>query len=381
MTNNIDNIVDVDNITQTLLQVDWIQRKDILVQYIKDLLIDETKYYLIPHYFSLFSHCLIDDSIIFLSNLYIQYLYKHNYTIHALFSTQQLQQLQQNNSISLNTDKQLFIIYGNYPHSIETLPTSFSNIIYRHPLYFEHLTSFHTIVHSHPVWTNFDAGCFVLTTPSRLDRYSHILLELCKVQFPLHKITKYIGSSNNYTNNKHHDKYISASINHLDVTSQFINTSCNYCLILEDDFSFIDDTEYIFSILQSFFQNLTLSPLPFYVCFLSYSKWGVIDPFPSSSSESSSPSSPNYDFLGFSKQWCTTSSGYILQKSTASVIKDTHAFSIQKMIEGESPNIYCCDRYWCKFGHENKLIVFKRKLGFQYITHSDIVNNTNINFD
>jgi hypothetical protein len=71
----------------------------------------------------------------------------------------------------------------------------------------------------------------------------------------------------------------------------------------------------------------------------------------------------------------------MLQKSTANIIRDCQYEGVEAMKRGETPGIYCCDRYWAKFNPENKMLCFKRKLGFQYVTHSDIVNHANIHFD
>lgn len=354
-----------------LLWVEWGQRKEILIRKIQDALCDSTNFSQIPYYFSLFSYALVDEYVIKLSNEYIKICYRNGWKIHAFYDPKEAREF-----MASSSPNNMCIVYGNYPHSSEALPSP-SNILYRHPLYFADIAQYHQEIYDHcnPVWLNFDGGINILTTEARLDRYSHLLLQLCQVAAPLSKVIKYSGGWRDYTKNREHNKYICASINHLEVTEKFMNNNNDFVLILEDDFSFIDDKEHIYSSLGHFFDFQKKNRTDFYVCFLSYSKWGLIEDC-SGSSSSSNPS-----LLGYSKQWCTTSSGYILQRSTVSVIRDCHRESVAKMIAGETPNIYCCDRYWCRFGQEQKLLVFRRKLGFQYITHSDIVNNTNINFD
>jgi hypothetical protein len=479
-----------------ILQVEWSKRQAILIEKIQDALcsfdINDNQFNYIPMLFSLFAYSLVDERVIRLSNEYIKLCYRRGWTIYALFSplTSSLPSPLTSSLPSPLTSSlpsppnTLYIVYGNYPHSVEALPTP-NSPLYRHPLYFAEISQYHTHVDSHPVWSNIDGPIYILTTGTRLDRYAHILLELCKVKAPLNRVIKYCGGWMDYTGDKNHDRYICASVNHEEVCTHFLSVSssssseggiqvsppaplisktnnessllsssgsssgspsssssglssgspsgsssgsssgspsgsssgspsglssdpssgsssgspsglssdpssrsfcaendagaiaplhefraeaspANYCLVLEDDFSFIDDVNHIHNSLQQFFENIYKD---FYVCFLSYSKYGNIEDIAGDS------------LIKYSKQWCTTSSGYILQRSTAGVIQETHREAIEKMKQGESANIYCCDRYWCKYGHENKMIVFGRKLGFQYITHSDIVNKINIHFD
>lgn len=304
----------------------------------------------------LFTHSLVDESVITLSNNYLRRRITDGWSVIACFDSSRQPR-----------EKEILIYYGNYPHSVECLPAT--QRVYRHPIYFNMIE--HASVEYHPAWEPLER-IYILTTESRVDRYYHILLELCRVSAPLHRIRKYCGGFTAFTGNKTQDKYICASQNHADVAADFIERGDSACLILEDDFSFLSDVAFIHYSLSTLFgrRDLTSASSPyntFYVCFLSYSKWGLIEDCD--------------DLISYNKQSCTTSSGYILQKSTAAIIRDCQVEGVDAMKRGESPGIYCCDRYWCKYGGENKMLSFKRKLGFQYVTHSDIVNRANIHFD
>lgn len=295
----------------------------------------------------LYMYGFVDEAAIQLSNSYIQRRVENGWKVTACFDP------------SYNPEEnEIVIYYGNYPHSVECLPAT--QKVYRHPIYFNMIH--HSTVMYHSSWEPIER-IYILTTESRVDRYFHILLELCRVQAPLHRIYKYCGGFTEYTGDRTQDKYICASQNHADVAADFVDRGYGACLILEDDFSFISDVKHIHDSIHQFYKK----EYDYNVCFLSYSKWDLIE---------------DYDELVmYNKQACTTSSGYLLKKSTAPLIRDCQREGVEAMKRGGWSGTYCCDRYWAKFNPEGKMLCFKRKLGFQYVTHSDIVNNANIHFD
>jgi hypothetical protein len=300
----------------------------------------------------LYVYGFVDEGAIERSNSYLRRRLENGWTVRACFDTSYKP-----------VDKEIVIYYGNYPHSVECLPAT--QKVYRHPIYFNMID--HTVVAYHESWEPLER-IYILTTESRTDRYFHLLLELCRVGAPLHRIHKYCGGFTAYTGNQSQDKYACASKNHADVAADFVDHGYGACLVLEDDFSFISDIQHVYDALTSFFGRSEQDAYrDFYVCFLSYSKWDLVEDCD--------------DIVSFNKQSCTTSSGYLLQKSTAAVIRDCQYEGVEAMKRGDAPGIYCCDRYWAKYNGDGKMLCFKRKLGFQYVTHSDVVNHANIHFD
>ena len=47
----------------------------------------------------------------------------------------------------------------------------------------------------------------------------------------------------------------------------------------------------------------------------------------------------------------------------------------------DKSNIYCIDRYWYKMANDNKMFIFKNKIGFQKPSISKILNQLNTNLD
>jgi hypothetical protein len=255
--------------------------------------------------------------------------------------------------------KEIIICYGQFPHSIECLPTT-KHILYRHPLYFSNIK--HTQVEYNPCWEPIST-IYILNLEHRQDRYYNILVELCRVQAPLNRIHHYKAQKTVYTGDPTQDAYIGATDNHLEVTRDFIKSGNQYCLILEDDITFISDIDHIFKSLTEFFND----PPDFEVCFLACSKSGLIKKY--------------NDLLSLSYQECTTSSAYLLNNVTAAEAEYCFRVGVIEMKRGNSPNRFCCDRYWAILQHRNKMFLFKRKLAFQTITHSDIKNSINYAFD
>lgn len=340
----------ITQLEKTIQQLPWDERSG-YIEKAFHLCIDENNLDYAARVLELYAHGFVNENVISMSNVYIRRRMDSGWQITATFDPRRTP-----------NEHEIVICYGNYPHTVESLPTT-TNHVYRHPIYFSDLQDTHTCVENNKAWDPVDC-IYILTTETRLDRYFNILLELCRVSAPLHRIYKYCGGFTEYTGNKSQDKYICASQNHADVATDFLTKGHNYCLVLEDDFSFLSDPELVFTSLNTFFER----NYDFHVCFLSYSKIGLVEPYD--------------DLVSYNKQPCTTSSGYLLQKYSAPEVRDCFLEGIEMMKKGHSTCIYCCDRYWyTKFSNINKLLCFKRKLGYQYVTHSDIVNQSNINFD
>jgi hypothetical protein len=246
-----------------------------------------------------------------------------------------------------------FIIqYGEYPHTIDCLP--YSNICYRHPLYFNQVK--HDRIEYHLCWESIEQ-IYILNLEERKDRYMHILVELCRMQAPLHRIYHYKAKKGP------EGPYIGATQNHLDVTTHFLEHNYKHCLVLEDDFLFHSHTTKCQTQLMNFFKR----SYEYQICFLAYSKYGKIE--------------PHDDLVARSFQACTTSSAYLLNSKTAIKIQECFQTGITEMKRGQPSVVYCCDRYWTKLQVEPGFFVFADKLGYQRITHSDITNKVNYNFD
>ena len=248
---------------------------------------------------------------------------------------------------------EIIIQYGEYPHAVSCLPVYGSQIVYRHPIYFNLIQ--HDIVEYDKSFEKIDK-IYILNLIDRPDRLWLLLVELCKIRAPLHRIFYYGAKKEPGIG-----VYASATKNHLDVVDDFIqSTTCENALIIEDDITFVSDITRIWSQMKILFER----SYSYDICFLAYSKYGEIVDVD--------------DLVSQSKQYCTTSSCYLIQRNTVEAVRDCLKVGYEEMKNGGNPNIYCCDRYWTKL---NTLLVLRDKIAYQRISFSNITSAINYNFD
>jgi hypothetical protein len=176
-----------------------------------------------------YRHRAVEETIIYNSSFLIPHLKKK---IIASFDPSRCPQ-----------EDEFIIQYGEYPHTVDCLP--YSTMCYRHPLYFNQVK--HDQIEYHPCWKPIDQ-IYILNLEERKDRYMHILVELCRMQAPLHRIYHYKAKKGP------EGPYIGATQNHLDVTTHFIKNNYKHCLVVEDDFMFHSNLKKCQLQLQTFFE-------------------------------------------------------------------------------------------------------------------------------
>jgi hypothetical protein len=244
-------------------------------------------------------------------------------------------------------DDEVFIYYGNYPDWHLALPGS--NRIYRHVSKFWDIR--HDKVRSHPNWNVIDT-IYILNLEERVDRYYDTLLALCAVKAPLDRVYHYKAVKDGTP------AYMGATKNHVDVMEHFCASGKERCLILEDDFVFVDNTELVWSTLPNLWN------LSYDILFFALSKTG--------------PRDPETDLLVRTTQACTTSSGYMLQKETAPKVLATAREGLELMKSTGNQHDYCIDRYWTKLPN---LVCLRPKLGFQRPSYSNLLRTVSAHLD
>jgi len=257
---------------------------------------------------------------------------------------------------------EIVIYFGNYADDYMALPQS--NKIYIHVIYLEKFIKLVDTFVYDECWNNIEC-IYVMTLEKEFERLTETLLQLCLMNAPLNKL--YIYKATKDVNMV--DTYIGATNNHLHclhhmLTNTVISSDNNKsCLFLEDDFIFtsvIDDNK---EKLKTFFNR----KYDYDICFLSASKYHKREDYD--------------DLLILSKQKCTTSSGYLINYKNVekiyNIVKEGNEFL---KMTGDSTS-YCIDRYWCKLCNDNKVFIFKNKLGFQKPSKSKITGAYNCNLD
>jgi len=244
-------------------------------------------------------------------------------------------------------DDEVFIYYGNYPDWHLALPGS--DRIYRHVSKFWDIQ--HDKVLSHPNWNLIDT-IYILNLDERVDRFYDTLLALCAVKAPLDRVYHYTAKKDDMP------AYMGATKNHVDVMEHFCASGKERCLILEDDFVFVDDKDLVWSTFPKLWN------LSYDVLFFSLSKVG--------------PRHPESEFLIRTTQACTTSSGYMLQKETAPKVLATARNGLELMKSTGNQHDYCIDRYWAKLPG---LFCLRPKLGFQRPSYSNLLRTVSAHLD
>lgn len=246
-------------------------------------------------------------------------------------------------------ENEIVVVYGNYPDWHHALPCS--SKLYRHVSMFFQLK--HDVVEYHPSWESIDT-IYILNLKERSDRYSDTLLALAAVHAPLHRVYHYKAEKDGLP------PYVGATKNHVDVMKHFQESNAKTCLIVEDDIVFLDDKEHVWNNLVTFFER----KYNYNIAFLSISKNGQRDPMD--------------DLMSISKQPCTTSAAYFLNKETSKTVLDVADEGLRLMQETNNHHTYCIDRYWCKLPD---LLFFKKKLVYQRPSFSNLTKSVNFHLD
>ena len=186
----------------------------------------------------------------------------------------------------------------------------------------------------------------------RHDRNEHCLNEIRKVD-PLLTKTHRIDAIYNKSNGA-----LGCTLSHIKAIQLFLDNSWNTCIILEDDFTFInDDIEYINNSLLYLFDNSN----DFDVLLLGV---GVTD-------LKTVPTKNSYINKVESSQ---TASGYVLTKKYANTLLSNFNTCSNNMIELGWDSKWCHDQYWKQLMPVANWYTLKNRIGYQYGNYSDIEN-------
>jgi len=302
-------------------------------------------------------------------NIYKQY-YKYFITDHMKHNSKYLYNLARDlgykiiGTCDINIEpkeKEIIIYFGNYADDYLAYPQS--NKIYKHVMYKDDIELDDFIAHS--CWNRIDK-IYIMSLENEFERVNETILQLSYMNAPLNKIHVYRAKKDTNLN----DIYIGATKNHLDCIKMMMdamdknNGHSITSLFLEDDFIFTSNIKKNQNQLSEFFNR----NYDYDICFLSVSKYHKREDLD--------------DLLILSKQSCTTSSGYLLNNKTCEKVFNVVNEGYELLLKNpDKSNLYCIDRYWTRLHHDNKLFIFKDKLGFQKPSKSKITGKLNIELD
>jgi len=200
---------------------------------------------------------------------------------------------------------------------------------------------------------------YIMGLEDKHNNYYDTLIQLCKMNAPLHRVYRYKAIKDK----DDMSAYIGATQNHTDCILDMISNGYNNCLFLEDDFLFTDTVRDNQKMLHTFWKR----KYQFDIVFLAASKLHERRHFD--------------DLLINSYQECTTSSGYILNKKTVQRVYEVVKEGLEKMKVNPQNRDFCIDRYWRRLQSGDKVFIFKRKLGFQKPSYSELKKSVAIFLD
>lgn len=241
------------------------------------------------------------------------------------------------------------VVYGNFLHDVDALPHS--SLIFRHAIYSRFVR--HSSFEHHPCWEPV-GQIYVLNLETRADRFAEVMAELARMNAPLDRVVHYKAQPDE-------NRLVASTVNHIEVIRHFLATGSEACAIFEDDFTFTSRIAKHQADLASFWAR----KYEFDVCLLATSKYYE--------------RRPHDDLLELSFQECTTSSGYLLHRSTAGDVLAVMEEGLELLRQGDVRGVV--DRYWAKLQPRGKFFVFRTKFGYQRCGYSDIKHTVTAYFD
>jgi glycosyl transferase family 25 len=195
---------------------------------------------------------------------------------------------------------------------------------------------------------------------TRPDRDEEIRQEFKRLDIPSDKIMRFSAFSTSAGG------AVGCSLSHIQALTIAKKNNWKNCLILEDDFNFIDDTEFIDKIIEHFFTN--------------FHEWDVLNLG-----------------RGYYQDFSTTNSKYIQKVNDVSVaaayivngnfydtlLKNFYEGCEHLLKEPHKDKLYCVDRYWNKLQKVSNWYITNPSIGYQRRGMSNILNTVcdNIQFD
>jgi hypothetical protein len=250
-------------------------------------------------------------------------------------------------------EDEVVVIYGNYPHG-------FDNVVVNNPIK-RHVADFwnfdHDRVEYDQRWRSVD-HIFIINAAERRDRYDAVLRELVAARAPLHRLTRIEAvrpRRRRLGRRLRRDTLgqIGCLSSHLLALRAALAAGFAHTLVLEDDFCFTSDLEQHLADLGTFFERR----YDYLICLLATSKYGAVEPID--------------DLVSRSFQECTNSAAYLISRAGLQAVLPVFERALERLRAGDHGS-NAIDRCWSVLQPSGRFLVFRRKLGFQGASLSDI---------
>ena len=242
------------------------------------------------------------------------------------------------------------VILGNYNVGFDSLIVN--NPAKRHLFEYENLQGMFDVVEHHPCWEGI-GGIFIINRDDRPDRLYSCLRELARMGAPLDAVTRLSAR----IHKEHSDAFLNSTIgclqSHLAAVRAARVNPRGHVLILEDDFGFTDDIRSNQMALKTFVER----QYGFDVCLLATSRFGEI--------------LPKDDLVCLPRQPVTNAGGYLVSQEGLKKLEPCFDSALSDLLRTGDHLRFAADRCWAVLQGE-RFFTFKRRLGFQLPSFSDI---------
>ena len=243
---------------------------------------------------------------------------------------------------------EIILIYGNYPRIYENLVIH--NPIKRH--YSDFWTFQHDRIESDPRWQGVDQ-IYIINEGKRIDRYDLVLRELATARAPFERVVRTEAAKSDVGMTTQVRGLLGCLQSHIDVLKRALAAGYENIMVLEDDFCFTSDIEQHLNDLYEF----NLRKYDYYVCLISTSKYGAIV--------------EKDDLVSYSYQRVTNTGAYLISRAGMEKLLPVFENALINLA-ATGKLAFAPDISWRVLQPSGKFFVFRRKMGFQVASFSDI---------
>lgn len=200
-------------------------------------------------------------------------------------------------------------------------------------------------------WLNLIDKVIYINLDHRIDRNIEIVNEFKRLNIPSNKYIRLSATKNDKNG------AIGCSFSHIRALQMAIDKNYEYVLIFEDDFSFIDDDNYVHTAMNYLFNE-----------FKKNNDWSIV-----CLGRGARQEIKHINDKYLSKAIAVgTASGYIIHKSFYEILMNNFKTGLNNLMKGYDVYNNTLDGKWIELQKDNKWYIFSPSLGYQRSSYSDI---------
>lgn len=222
---------------------------------------------------------------------------------------------------------------------------------------------------SEPKWYDYIDQIVYINLDHRTDRNARMLQEMTRMKIPANKFQRIQAVQNERG-------AIGCTFSHIKAFQLAIDKKWKNVLIMEDDYTFINEREKVEEGIQYFFKNVATKVPDWTVVNLSRGASQQMRPVDPSTFKPFTPtdmySLDRADKLIWKADAISSASGYIVNHTFYETILKNFREGVIGLMKTYNKPTYACDMYWFPLQLNTNWYIFNPSLGYQYESFSDI---------